>query len=161
MDEHEKIFGLFAELGPVAMPEAVAVSEDPLTWTVLLPEAGVVTARLQPASHCVAFTVDVGPLPAEVPEAVRTGLLTGLLHVGYHWRESGTISAALDAEGEVSLVYRHPLATLDVQRLSSIVDKLGKLRSHAARALDEAAAAARTMSTPSADTAMPPGGIPV
>jgi hypothetical protein len=158
LDDQEKTFGLFAELGPLATPDAIAVSGYALTWVVLLPDSGAVTARLQEASRCLAFTVDVGPLPAEVPEAVRRGLLLGLLRLGYHWRESGTIAAALDGDGEVSLVYRHPVAELDMQRLTGIVDKLGRVRALAAQVLDDAA---QVSAPPSPDAAAAPAGIPV
>ena len=139
MSDQESIFGLFAELGPVLVPDAILAEADVAAWSVLLSDGTLVNVALQQESRCLTFTVPVGPLP----ETTGAELSIALLQMGFRWRQMGTMHAGLDDTGEVSLVYRHPIAALSVQDLARIVEGLAKRRAIVADAMETTDAAFR------------------
>jgi hypothetical protein len=131
MDSKEIMLGLFADLGPVLSPEAIVAEESGTGWSVLFPEDVTIDVVLHDNSDSLTFTAGAGDLPDDA----GVELLAGLLHLGFRWRESGTVYAALDDQKRVSVIYRHPVAGMTVDRLSQILSGLIKRRTAIAEAL--------------------------
>ena len=120
MSDYGSAIELMGDLGPLLDPDAIIFYPDQGMWSVVVDTETRVDLGYDDAARVLVFTLDLGP----IPEAAAADVHKMLLRFGYLWRETGGIHAALDGEGHAALMYKRPLAGLDVQSLRSLIGNL-------------------------------------
>ncbi|MCG8691414.1 MAG: type III secretion system chaperone [Minwuiales bacterium] len=136
MSEESTTETLFRELGPLFDPAAVLHDEAQSTWAVVIDDETRIDVAHDAEDEQLVFTLDLGTVPEEAASRVHELLL----RFSFVWQDTGGLHGALDAEGSAVLMYKHPVAGLDVRRLYALLGNLAQYRELWADLIDRAEA---------------------
>ncbi len=111
---------LFQELGPLLDPAAIVYDDAAAQWAVVIDDRTRIDVGFDETAGQFVFALDLGQVPDRSADTVHELLL----RFSFLWRETGGLTAALDAEGRAVLMYRHAVQDLELQRLHTLLQNL-------------------------------------